>query len=44
MRWPETITNEELWECTGLKPLDKTDKEQKMVLDWPHTPETIRNN
>jgi hypothetical protein len=42
---PETVTNEELWERTGQKPLDRqTDKEEKMVLDWPHTPQTIRNN
>jgi hypothetical protein len=40
LRWPEIITNEELWERTGQKPLDK---EEKMALDWPHTPQ-IRNN
>jgi hypothetical protein len=44
IRWPETVTNEELWERTGQKPSDKMDKEEKMVLDWPHTPLTIRNN
>jgi hypothetical protein len=26
------------------KTIRQTDKEKKMVLDWPHTPETIRNN
>jgi hypothetical protein len=39
--WPVTVTNEELWEHTCQKPLDKEDK---MVLDWPHSPQTIRNN
>ena len=33
IRWPETITNEKLWERTGQKPLDRQIK-KKMVLDW----------
>jgi hypothetical protein len=26
------------------KTIRQTDKEEKMVPDWPHTPQTIRNN
>jgi hypothetical protein len=27
-----------------IKTIRQIDKEEKMVLDWPHTPQTIRNN
>jgi hypothetical protein len=29
IRWPETITDEELWERTGQKPLDRQIKKRK---------------
>jgi hypothetical protein len=29
IRWPETITNEELWKRTGQKPLDRQIKKRK---------------
>jgi hypothetical protein len=39
-------TNEELWEMGvhWTKIIRQTDKEEKMILNWPHTPQTIRNN
>jgi hypothetical protein len=29
LRWPETVTNEEFWEPTGQKPLDRRIKKRK---------------
>ena len=38
IRWPETITNEELWERTGQKPLDRQIKKRK----WSWIGHTLR--
>jgi hypothetical protein len=32
MRWPETVTNEELWDRIGQKPLDRQIKGRKWSL------------
>ena len=38
IRWPEAITNEELWERTGQKPLDRQIKKRK----WSWIGHTLR--
>jgi hypothetical protein len=38
IRWPETITNQELWERTGQKPLDRQMKKRK----WSWIGHTLR--
>ena len=38
IRWPEAITNEELWERTGQKPLDRKIKKRK----WSWIGHTLR--
>jgi hypothetical protein len=38
LRWPETITNEELWKRTGHKPLDRQIKNRK----WSRIGHTLR--